>query len=689
MATDFTYGNKTINSSGPIKPSGKNQPLDPRTEVKLYADIESIPNPYIGMKITVLEDETNSGKMTDYKVLSLKADNLGVANSVVDRVQRYVDYLGVSSSGSVSQEDINTAVNNYLTEHPVSSGATAEQAAQIEANRTAIGDSNSGLTKEINDINDALTRVDAITLNGKKFSDPMTKEEYDSIVDKDENTIYLVDDNNVITGIPDYSTADANKVLAVNSTGTALAWINAPTGGGTGLTTEQIAQIQANKTAIGDENSGLIKEVNDIKNTELQNLNTAILGVNETLGDKTGLPSGDANVIASINRIDSKPSGTVTNEQISTAVNNYLTEHPVQSGATTEQAAQIEANRNAINDRYTKAEVDERISNISIESGNIKIRDVVNGESFIMILPIYGDIIVSSENISAEENTTTKFTVKLSKKPTNNQVVALSVSNSNCSIDKSSLTFTPTNYDQLQEINVTCNHDANSYRDKNSIITLSSLNTDSVTVNVTITNIDEQVHGEIVTGAVFDQANIKQRTNITSTYGFSQETITNMVNKETNSLDGGSSYTIFAKVGFEQKTGSENPAVKMIDLLDADNNNIRSGVFERSWQGALNWHFFNTKNSQQPNYSKIVTCENGVDMYITFVYDSETKEMYIYKDADIVAQTIIPALSGFNSENNIVIVDANAVSPIRRLLVYSKALTKEEILQNINALGGI
>ena len=41
-------------------------------------------------------------------------------------------------------------------------------------------------------------------------------------------------------------------------------------------------------------------------------------------------------------------------------------------GATTEQAAQIEANRNAINDRYTKAEVDERISNISIESGNIK-----------------------------------------------------------------------------------------------------------------------------------------------------------------------------------------------------------------------------------------------------------------------------------------------------------------------------
>ena len=139
MATDFSYGNKTINSSGPIKPTGKNQPLDPRTEVKLYADIESIPSPYVGMIITVLEDETNSNKMTDYKVLSLKANASGIANSVVDQVQRYVDYLGASSGGSVSQEDINTAVNNYLTEHPVASGATAEQVAQIQANTAAIG----------------------------------------------------------------------------------------------------------------------------------------------------------------------------------------------------------------------------------------------------------------------------------------------------------------------------------------------------------------------------------------------------------------------------------------------------------------------------------------------------------------------------------------------------------------------
>lgn len=63
-------------------------------------------------------------------------------------------------------------------------------------------------------------------------------------------------------------------------------------------------------TKIGDENSGLIKEINDIKDTGLENLNTAIntletlVGVDETVGDKSELPEDDKNIIASINRID-------------------------------------------------------------------------------------------------------------------------------------------------------------------------------------------------------------------------------------------------------------------------------------------------------------------------------------------------------------------------------------------------
>ena len=116
-----------------------------------------------------------------------------------------------------------------------------------------------------------------------------------------------------------------------------------------GATTEQAAQIQANTNAIGNENSGLIKEVNDIKNTELQNLNTSIQSLETLVGvDETGLPSGDSNIIASINRIDSKPSGTITDEQISTAVNNYLTEHPVSGTLTPEQTAAVNKVKNSV-----------------------------------------------------------------------------------------------------------------------------------------------------------------------------------------------------------------------------------------------------------------------------------------------------------------------------------------------------
>ena len=115
MTTDFTYGNKTITTSGPTKPATKNSPGDVRTRVQTYADISNIPLPYVGMIITVLQDETNSNKMTDYKVLSLKANSLGVANSVIDQFQRYVDYLGVSSGGSASQGYATTAyVDNKI-----------------------------------------------------------------------------------------------------------------------------------------------------------------------------------------------------------------------------------------------------------------------------------------------------------------------------------------------------------------------------------------------------------------------------------------------------------------------------------------------------------------------------------------------------------------------------------------------
>ena len=115
MATDFNYGGKLIASGGPFRPTGKDMPCDGRQRVENFADIVEISNPYIGLKITVIADETNNNKMTDYIVKSLKANNMGVANTVIDKVVRYADYLGVSSGGSASQGYATTAyVDNKI-----------------------------------------------------------------------------------------------------------------------------------------------------------------------------------------------------------------------------------------------------------------------------------------------------------------------------------------------------------------------------------------------------------------------------------------------------------------------------------------------------------------------------------------------------------------------------------------------
>ena len=255
MTTDFNYNNKTIDSGGPIKPSGTDQPGDPRTRVDFYSDIKLIPNPYVGMIITVKTDETNQNKMTDYKVLSLKANSLGVANSVVDQVQRYVDYLGASSGGSVD-------LSGYATKDELNTKANTSD---IPTN-----------TSELYNDSGFLTSIPSEYVTETEMNEAIANVSSGGSVSQEEINTAV---NNYLTEHP------------VSS----------------GATAEQASQIQANKTAIGDANSGLIKEINDIKNTELQNLNTTIQEVNETLGNKTGLPSGDSNVIASINRIDSKP----------------------------------------------------------------------------------------------------------------------------------------------------------------------------------------------------------------------------------------------------------------------------------------------------------------------------------------------------------------------------------------------
>ena len=168
MSFDFTYGNSTINSSGGFIPTKKNAPTNPREVVDTYADIANIPNPYVGLTVTVKADETNNNKMTDYKVISLKSNNLGIADMLIDQVQRMDEYLGVLKevpAEYVTEQEMNEAIAN-ISSGGTGGGLTSDQLVTLNkvptieqdvANlKTTLGDKNglpSGDTNVVSSIN--------------------------------------------------------------------------------------------------------------------------------------------------------------------------------------------------------------------------------------------------------------------------------------------------------------------------------------------------------------------------------------------------------------------------------------------------------------------------------------------------------------------------------------------------------
>ena len=511
MTTDFNYNNKTINSSGPIKPSGINQPLDPRTEVKLYADIKLIPNPYVGMIITVLEDETNSNKMTDYKVLSLKSDDLGVANSVVDRVQRYVEYLGVSTGGSSSS----------------GTGLTSEQEEQL--NKIP------GMEASINNINESLN-------NKANTSDIPT------------NTSELYNDSGFLTSIPsEYVTeTEMNEAIA-----------NVSSGGSADLS----GNIFKNKIAnfLGDSQT----EVNNHKNKIYCDWVKEILGLSKannygisgtTIAKKNA--SDNTAMCVRYTNMDNNADlicvmGGVNDRWFNCQLGNFgdtdpitfygametlcdglLTKYP---GKTIIFITPTEQNHNGCNSAnntgYTAtdfANAMKRVcakysipvfdantcsgiyplnqANASIYTtdklhlnnkghevlGNKLSKFILNGANVVVInngsgggstSDTYGNIVVSKSTATISEGGTDTFTVKLDKAPTNSQTVNISSNNSDVTLSTNTLTFTPDKYNQTQEVRINVAEDSDAIND-NCTLTLSSTNVSSKTITIAITDND-------------------------------------------------------------------------------------------------------------------------------------------------------------------------------------------------------
>lgn len=537
METDFNYGNKTTTTKGPIQPSITNAPADARTRVETYADIKSIPAPYVGMIITVLADETNEGKMTDYKVKNLKASNLGIPNSLINEVVRYADYLGVTSGGGTGSVDLSAYATkeelelkandselatiaksgsyNDLNDKPIIPSATI-----VEDTLTSTSTTNALSANQGKILNDAFKTA----LNGKKISHPMSKAEYDGIIDKDPNMIYLVDDDTAIIGIPDFSTSEANKILAVNAEGNALAWIDAPSGG-TGLTEEQLNQL----TAAYEHSQTKHVQPSDIPTTVAQltdasdyakTADLALVATSGNYNDLRNLPEipeqKNEIYVGNINDEGANAEGIQLVLDLTEIDGELYIDGTEGSGLTTEQAQQLQAayehsqsphvqasdiptrvseleNDNSF---VTTSELNAAISRIEISGGTgISYTSVdVSTDTFVICKPGF---VLSSTSTTINEGSSTTFTVKLGEAPSENITVTLTSSNENVTVSPSTLTFTSSNYNATQTVTVNT-VEASDYIDWSANIIVSSVGYNKATFIVNCKNISVN-YGNIVT----------------------------------------------------------------------------------------------------------------------------------------------------------------------------------------------
>ena len=545
MATDFGYNRKTINSSGPIKPTGINQPLDPRTEVKLYADIKLIPNPYVGMIITVLEDETNSNKMTDYKVLSLKSDDLGVANSVVDRVQRYVDYLGVSGDGLTSEQsqqlqtayehsqsphinttDVNNAVSAYVTEHK----------SELKGDKGDTGATGADGVKGQDGITPTL-RVGSVT----------------TLEAGNNATVTISESNNEYTlnfGIPKGAKGDtgasgsggSSSVANSEWSGKVASFLGDSITYGAKTTKIYLQYLKElvgfstcnnygiDGASITNHSNGICTRYNNVASDS--DIIFIFGGTNDFYYNK---PLGEWYSLDGTTRTLNKDVSTFRGalaEICDGLITKFPTKQiilmtPIHRDRLRNQQTDLEANASGLYlDNYVECvkeagkifgipvidlNGESGLYPMNIENanayfhaddklhpnanGHLKIAKVIQGK-LRTILPldvnytpnVYGDIVLSKTSITMDEGTSSTFTVKLNKQPTSSQTVNISSNNSDVTLSPTTLTFNNSNYSTEQTVTINVAKDSDKTND-NCTITLSSNGVANKTVTLTINDI--------------------------------------------------------------------------------------------------------------------------------------------------------------------------------------------------------
>ena len=541
MTTDFNYNNKTIDSGGPIKPSGTDQPGDPRTRVDFYSDIKLIPNPYVGMIITVKTDETNQNKMTDYKVLSLKANTLGIANSVIDRVQRYVDYLGVSSSGGGTSAGTGT-------------GLTSEQAQRLT---TAYEHSQSPHinTTDVNNAVSTYVTAHKAELKGDKgdtgadgTTPTLTVGSVTTLAAGSNATVTISENSNVYTlnfGIPKGANGDVgtgstdnafkNKVANflgdsqteanVFKTKPYYDWVKEILGlskvNNYGVSGSTIAKNNASdnramcvRYANMDNNADLICVMGGVNdrwhNSQMGSFGsvdpTTFYGAMETMCDGL-LTKYPGKTIIFITPTEQNNDGCNSTNRTGYTVADFANAMkkvcakysiPVFDANTCSGIYPINETNATL---YTADKL--HLNNKGHEVIGVKLsKFILNGANVVVInnssggesgggstSDTYGNIVVSKTTATINEGGSDTFTVKLDKAPTNPQTVNISSNNSDVTLSTNTLTFTPNNYNQTQEVRINVAEDSDATNDS-CTLTLSSNNVPSKTITITVTDND-------------------------------------------------------------------------------------------------------------------------------------------------------------------------------------------------------
>lgn len=102
----------------------------------------------------------------------------------------------------------------------------------------------------------------------------------------------------------------------------------------------------------------------------------------------------------------------------------------------------------------------------------------------------YGNIVLDKTSIAINENATATLQVKLASQPTANQTVTIKTSNGNATVNKTSLSFTTSNWNTYQSIEITGTHLASNFNNNNCVLTFSSKKVADKTITVTVNNID-------------------------------------------------------------------------------------------------------------------------------------------------------------------------------------------------------